>query len=221
MEEEMKFPHHLLIVGALFGSSILALFGFIVSAGASPSSLTNTVPAQSGSTVVQQSQSEVPAQPTEEQSDAQNKTTPSKPKQSDSCQISDKFPEAILQWCELITNYADKHQVEPDLVASMMLQESGGNPTAYSASGAVGLLQVMPSDGIAANFWCANGPCFSSRPTIAELEDPEFNIDYGTRMISALIERTGSIRDGLAAYGPRDVGYYYADKVLAIYDRYQ
>lgn len=135
------------------------------------------------------------------------------------CRVSNLFPEGILQWCDLITRYADQHELEPDLIASVMLQESGGQPQAYSHSGAVGLMQVMPRDGIAQKFMCKNGPCFSSRPTISELEDPEFNIAYGTRMLSGLNSRFGSIRDALKSYGPMDVGYSYADKVLAIFER--
>lgn len=136
------------------------------------------------------------------------------------CRVSDSFPEEVRQWCELITNYADEHNVAPDLVAAVIWLESGGKATAYSRSGAVGLMQVMPRDGIAAKFQCINGPCFSSRPTIEELEDPEFNIEYGTRMLAGLFEKKNSWRDALRSYGPMDVGYSYADKVLAIYDRY-
>ena len=99
-----------------------------------------------------------------------------------------------------------------------MVQESGGNPDAYSHSGAVGLMQVMPRDGLAAGFMCVNGPCFGSRPSMSELYDPEFNVSYGTRMLSGLVAKRGSVRDGLMAYGPANVGYYYADKVLAIYE---
>ena len=54
-----------------------------------------------------------------------------------------------------------------------------------------------------------------------ELFDPEFNIQYGARMLSGLQKKFGSLRDALMAYGPANVGYYYADIVLAIYQRYQ
>ena len=101
-----------------------------------------------------------------------------------------------------------------------MLQESGGQAEAYSHSGAVGLLQVMPRDGIAANFTCVAGPCFASRPTIDELQDPEYNIEYGTGMLANLTAKFGSYRDALRAYGPMDMGYAYADKVLNIYENY-
>ncbi len=67
-----------------------------------------------------------------------------------------------------------------------MLIESAGDAGAYSSNGAVGLLQVMPRDGLAAEFMCPNGPCFASRPTTDELMDPEFNLAYGARMLADL-----------------------------------
>lgn len=140
---------------------------------------------------------------------------------SDECRISKLFPTAIRQWCGLISKYADQYNVDPGLIAAVMLQESGGNPKAYSKSGAVGLMQVMPRDGLAAKFQCNGRPCFSSRPTMAELYDPEYNISYGVRMLAGLIQKTGNPRDALKSYGPMDVGYYYADKVLKIFEVYQ
>ena len=140
--------------------------------------------------------------------------------ESTGCGISNEFPQKVRRWCDLIELYAQQHQLPPDLLAALIWQESGGNPTAYSRSGAVGLMQVMPRDGIATTFKCASGPCFAKRPTIAQLKDPEFNIEYGARMLANLIKRHGSMRDALKAYGPMDVGYYYADKVLGIYQKY-
>ncbi len=137
------------------------------------------------------------------------------------CEVSQAFPDRVRQWCETITRHAQANELPPDLIAALIWQESGGNPSAYSHSGAVGLMQVMPRDGIAANFVCQNGPCFASRPTIQELEDPEFNIAYGTRMLAGLVKRYGSLRDALKAYGPMDVGYAYADIVLGLYQDYQ
>lgn len=138
-----------------------------------------------------------------------------------SCEVSDTFPSQVMQWCDLITKYADKHDFNPDLIAAMIWQESGGNPDAYSTNGAVGLMQVMPSDGIAARFMCKNGPCFANRPTIERLQDPEFNIKYGTRMLDRLVDQRGSVRDALKAYGPMDVDYYYADIVLELFNEFR
>jgi hypothetical protein len=137
------------------------------------------------------------------------------------CQVSTKFPENVRRWCDLIDKYARQNGLDSNLVASVMLQESSGNPDAYSRSGAVGLMQVMPRDGLATKFQCINGPCFADRPSMAELADPEFNISFGTNMLSGLINRTGSVRDALKSYGPMDMGYRYADIVLGIFERYR
>jgi hypothetical protein len=144
---------------------------------------------------------------------------PSSPVNTD-CSVSQRFPDSIRRWCGLITQYASKHSLPPNLVAALIWQESGGNPVAYSQSGAVGLMQVMPSDGLASSFQCVGGPCFSNRPSTDQLKNPEFNVSYGTRMLAGLVGKTGSLREALKSYGPANVGYYYADKVLGIYQTY-
>jgi soluble lytic murein transglycosylase-like protein len=136
------------------------------------------------------------------------------------CRVSLRYPQEVRQWCGWITQYAELHGLQPNLIAGLIWYESGGNPTAYSRSGAVGLMQVMPRDGLAADFMCINGPCFANRPTRAELEDPEFNIEYGTRMLAGLLNRRQDLREALKSYGPAGAGYSYADKVLSIFERY-
>lgn len=137
------------------------------------------------------------------------------------CQIAGQYPAEVQQWCGLITASAEQYGLDPNLVAAVILQESGGDASAYSRSGAVGLMQVMPSDGLAADFMCINGPCFAARPTMEALFDGQFNIDYGTRMLAGLINKHGDLREALLAYGPMDIGYRYADTVLSIYQNYQ
>ncbi len=137
------------------------------------------------------------------------------------CPLSSKYPASIRQWCGLIDQYAHQAGLDARLIAAVMLQESGGNAKAYSGSGAVGLMQVMPRDGLAARFQCNGKPCFASRPTMAELYDPEYNISYGVRMLAGLIQKTGTAREALRSYGPMDAGYTYADKVLRIFNNYQ
>ncbi len=147
--------------------------------------------------------------------------TESNPQPDVDCPISPHYPENVLRWCDWITAAARDHQLDPNLIAAVMLQESGGKPDAYSHSGAVGLMQVMPRDGLAASFMCVNGPCFANRPSMDELFNPQFNIEYGVRMLAGLIERRGGVREGLRAYGPMDREYAYADKVLHIYENYR
>jgi soluble lytic murein transglycosylase-like protein len=136
-------------------------------------------------------------------------------------ELRDTYPTTIQQWKSLIEDSGNKYQVDPNLIAAVMLQESGGNSQVISSSGAIGLMQVMPRDGIASSFICGNQPCFINRPTISELSDPEFNIAYGTRMLANLTKEEGSIRQALYRYGPFDVGYAYADAVLSIYGRFK
>ena len=148
-----------------------------------------------------------------------NDSTP--PGSSSNCSIAVSYPVAVRQWCSLIDNYAQAQNLDPNLIAAVILEESGGNAQAYSSSGAVGLMQIMPRDGLAAGFSCGSSPCFSSRPSMNELYDPEFNISYGARMLGSLYRKYGDVRDALLAYGPSNVGYYYADIVLGIYARYK
>lgn len=140
------------------------------------------------------------------------------PEPSGECSLSSAFPQSVRDWCALIESSAVEAGLDPGLVAAVVTVESAGDPSAYSVNGAVGLMQVMPSDGPAASFMCLNGPCFSSRPSSAELFDPSFNLAYGTGMLASLIARHGTWRDALVAYGPMDAGYQYADLVLEVYE---
>ena len=134
------------------------------------------------------------------------------------CQLEGQYPAGIEKWCDIIEENAQAYGMDPLLIAAVMKVESGGQPEVISGSGAVGLMQVMPRDGIAAGFQCINGPCFASRPTISELKEPGFNVLFGTRMLDGLIERHGNTRDALKDYGPADVDYWYAEAVLELYE---
>lgn len=137
------------------------------------------------------------------------------------CPIASAYPAEVRTWCADISAAAQTYGLDANLIAAVILQESGGNAAAYSRSGAVGLMQVMPRDGLAAEFMCINGPCFAARPSMDELYNPQFNIDYGSKMLAGLINRHGEVREALRAYGPMDIGYRYADTVLSIYQNYQ
>jgi soluble lytic murein transglycosylase-like protein len=140
--------------------------------------------------------------------------------ENENCVLSLHFPAEIQQWCALIEGAAQDTRLPASLIAAVMLQESGGNPTAISHSGAVGLMQVMPRDGKAAEFMCVNGPCFASRPTTEELLDPALNITYGSQLLADLYAKYGTYREALYKYGPMDMGYRYADLVLNIWNNY-
>jgi soluble lytic murein transglycosylase-like protein len=187
----------LVIRGTIIGSLVVALLGWILAMNI------QILPAAEVAYAASPTQSPEQTAPVED------------------CKVSHRFPQGILQWCEMITILAGQADLPPNLVAAVILQESGGDAMAYSSSGAVGLMQVMPRDGVAASFECINGPCFASRPTIEELQNPEFNVEYGTGMLAGLITKLGSPREALKAYGPMDMDYRYADKVLALYENYR
>ncbi|MBG0784656.1 MAG: transglycosylase SLT domain-containing protein [Anaerolineaceae bacterium] len=152
---------------------------------------------------------------------AASQTEAAEPDESNrGCTLSSHYPYEILQWCDLIQTAAQETGLPANLIAAVMLQESGGASDVISSSGAVGLLQVMPRDGIAADFMCINGPCFASRPTTEELLDPAYNIQFGSQMLAGLASTHGSYREALFRYGPSDIGYYYADLVLKIWENY-
>jgi soluble lytic murein transglycosylase-like protein len=198
----------MIIPGTIISMVVVTILLFNVSAGFSfPASAAAAAPeaSKNPNLPTAANRSDLQAQPTGEAS----------------CKVSQSFPASILQWCEWITHYSEARGLAPDLVAALIWQESGGDHLAYSQSGAVGLMQVMPRDGLAASFNCVNGPCFASRPTTQELEDPEFNIAYGAKYLAQQVTRQGNIRDALKAYGPMNVGFYYADKVLGIYETYR
>ena len=141
--------------------------------------------------------------------------------QSQIISLSDNYPASIQQWRSLIEKNAYDSKINPNLIAAVIMQESGGNANAYSSSGAVGLMQVMPCNGLATNYFCGSQPCFKDRPTIHALQEPAFKIEFGTRMLLDLHNKYSDWRNALNAYGPMDVGFDYADLILQIFNDHQ
>jgi hypothetical protein len=218
LEESMSLGPRLVIPGAILGSLLLAAVLYLVTAGLSYPTAALAAEEVGEPTPAAAPAGEVIAVDQEADGALEAEVDPDISQVN--CEVSDEFPVDILQWCGIITHYSNKRGFPPDLIAALILQESGGNPVAYSHSGATGLMQVMPRDGLSASFMCINGPCFANRPTIAELEDPQFNVSYGTKMLAGLVQKRGDIRSALKSYGPMDVGYSYADTVLALYERF-
>lgn len=127
------------------------------------------------------------------------------------CGVTVYVPESVMQWCDLITQYSNAAGIEPNLTAIVIKEESMGNERVISHSGAVGLMQIMARDGLSAQLY---GSMFADRPSVQELSDPEFNIQFGTSMLADLIRRRG-LRDGIKSYGPSDAGYTYADNIIS------
>jgi len=88
---------------------------------------------------------------------------------------------------DLIAVAARDNAVDPKLVKSVMLIESGFNPAAISRKGARGLMQLMPA--------------VAAEHGVLDVHDPKQNITAGTRQLSRLMSYYGGdLVKSLAAY---------------------
>ncbi len=115
-----------------------------------------------------------------------------------------------LEHVDAVRAGAARHHLEPALVAAVIYVESGFDETVQSSSGAVGLMQVMPTtaDEIADR---TDGYRF----TRADLLDPRLNVLYGCYYLRRLLSRyDGSVVSALAAYnaGAANVDEWRAEK---------
>jgi hypothetical protein len=58
--------------------------------------------------------------------------------------IAPLFRPEVQHWAEDIGRWAEEHDLDPNLLATLMQIESCGHPTVSSSAGAQGLFQVMP-----------------------------------------------------------------------------
>jgi soluble lytic murein transglycosylase-like protein len=78
---------------------------------------------------------------------------------------------------ELVNDAAENTSIAPELIRSVMRQESGFRPCAVSAKGALGLMQLVPAT--------------ASRLGVTDAFDPEANVLGGARLLKQLLEHYG------------------------------
>jgi soluble lytic murein transglycosylase len=100
-----------------------------------------------------------------------------------------------LHYDAIVRGHARNYRLEPALLAAVIYQESKFDAHARSSSGAVGLMQLLPStaQGIATH---TGGSKFRT----SDLDNPEINIRYGAWYLRHLVNKYGDERTALAAY---------------------
>jgi soluble lytic murein transglycosylase len=112
--------------------------------------------------------------------------------------IPQRFWEILfpLNYWETIRGEAERRQLDPYLVASIIRQESGFEPTVVSNAGAVGIMQIMPAE--AERIAAMAG---LDAPTRETLFDPKVNIAVGAaEFVQKLAAVHGNDTLAIAAY---------------------
>lgn len=126
---------------------------------------------------------------------------------------------ALLRWAyplhyrDAIAAHAAGAGLDPALVAAVIRVESGFDPQAVSPRGARGLMQVMPATGE----WVASQIGVTGFE-VADLHDPETNIEIGTWYLADLLRTfDGDLVLALAAYngGRGNVSRWLEDQTQA------
>jgi soluble lytic murein transglycosylase len=112
-----------------------------------------------------------------------------------------------LRYQAIVTGHARNYRLDPALLAAVIYAESKFRADAKSTSGAIGLMQLLPStaDGIALH---TGGTNFHR----SDLYDPEINVRYGAWYLRHLLDKYDDERAALAAY---NAGQYNVDRWLA------
>jgi soluble lytic murein transglycosylase-like protein len=116
--------------------------------------------------------------------------------------------EEINRLSKIIVRHSRNKNLDPKLVAAIVVVESSGNPLAISGAKSIGLMQIhLPTWSQVVDFTTKNP------------FDPEVNIEIGTAILSDYLKNYKDLRSALAAYegsGNPD-GSDYPNKILEIY----
>jgi soluble lytic murein transglycosylase len=113
-----------------------------------------------------------------------------------------------LEYEQIIRGHARNYELEPELLAAVIYQESRFRADAESDSGAIGLMQLLP--GTAKGIAKRTG---GSRFVVSDLLDPELNVRYGSWYLRHLLDKYDDETLALAAYnaGQRNVDRWRRD----------
>jgi hypothetical protein len=121
------------------------------------------------------------------------------------------LPGTVTHWRAEVERLARQHGLDPDLVAIVVLVESGGGPHARSGTGALGLMQILPLTGR----YIAHERVLAGHSN-ERLLDSSYNLDFGSWYLArqaaafAADDETRTVERAAAAYngGPGRLGHY-------------
>ncbi len=101
-----------------------------------------------------------------------------------------------MEYQDIVTQQAEKYQVEPALIYAVIRSESNFRPEVESSAGAIGLMQLTPE-----TFEWLQTKINTGEPMDkSALTDPTINIEYGVYLLSLLSSRYDSEITILCAY---------------------
>ena len=118
-----------------------------------------------------------------------------------------------LKYQAEVEQAAKKYGVDKYLIYGVIKTESNFDPTAVSAAGAVGLMQLMPESFEWLQTYYVDDAYKDY--TVGDLVNAEINIDYGTHLLSLMLERYENVEDtAVCAYnaGPGNVDGWLENK---------
>ena len=123
--------------------------------------------------------------------------TPTVPPPSVPKKVSSKTTKVSNDIQSILNAAATKNGLDPKIVTAQCIYESNGNPNAISRTGAVGLLQLLPS---------------TAQLTRQQLLDPQTNAEKGCQYLAQQLKNFGNYPHALGAYnaGPAYI-YAYRD----------
>ena len=101
-----------------------------------------------------------------------------------------------VEYQALVERYAEQNELPRSLVYAVIRTESSFQPDATSNVGARGLMQLMPD----AFDWVHMRMAGEEDVTFDDMYDPERNIEYGTYMLSLLLDEFDTVENALCAY---------------------
>jgi peptidoglycan lytic transglycosylase len=100
-----------------------------------------------------------------------------------------------LHYETIVRTHARNYGLEPALLAAVIYQESRFRSDARSSSGAIGLMQLLPTT--AKGIALRTG---GTRFRVEDLYDPDINVRYGSWYLRHLLQKYADEKTALAAY---------------------